>query len=251
MPFPLLPFDENIITSKFHLLMISKPGIPISETVVNLQSDFSYPKTGLPPTEYIANNNLKYYYKRNNFILNKLIKNSWIDNNKIVVAGHSEGSYIALKMAYKNSKITNLIYSGGNPLGRMMSIINQDRLNPKEKENWFNEDINQWKKIVLNKDIKEINQENTSYYSFTLSSNFTKDLLSLNIPVLVTYGTKDQNAIFNDYLQVLTIEASKKNYSFITYFNCEHNFFPKLDNKIDYETDNWTKVANDWVKWLF
>jgi len=248
--YPVLPFNEDLITEKYHLLIIGKPSIPIKETVKNLQDDYSFPKKGLPPEQYILNNNLEYYYKRNNFLIKKLINKDWIDTQKIVAAGHSEGSYIALKMAKTNRRITHLIYSGGNPLGRMMSIINQDRQNPNEKENWLGETFDDWKNIVNNKDRKEISKENTSYYHYTLSDNFTDDLLSLKIPVLVTYGTKDQNGIFNDYLHLQVIKNKKRNYTFISYFNGDHNFFPVKDHQPDYSIDNWTKVAEDWTNWL-
>jgi pimeloyl-ACP methyl ester carboxylesterase len=250
--FPLLPFDLDIILKNYHLILISKPGIPLSEDVKNLNSDYSYPKDKLAAKEYIINNNLDYYYKRNNFILNKLLKEKWVDKKKIVVAGHSEGSYVALEMATHNTKITNLIYSGGNPLGRIMSIINENRQDSYEKENDEKETLEFWQKTVENKDKKELTQENTSFYQYTLSQDFTRDLLKLKIPVLVTYGTKGQNAIFNDYLNVLTIQNHKTNFTFITFFNCEHNFFPiKKNGEIDYTVDNWRKVAYEWIKWSF
>lgn len=249
--YPILPFDENIILEKFHIVIVNKPGIPLEENIDNLASNYSYPKSGLPSEDYIINNNLDYYYKRNNFLIKKILCETWVNPLNIVAVGHSEGSYIALKMAKTNRKITHLIYSGGNPLGRMMSIINQDRQNPKEKESWVEEDLNNWKKIVKNKNIKETNQENTSHYTYSMSQNFTNDLLELKIPVLVTYGTKDQNGIFNDYLNVLTIKSGKNNFKFKTFFNCDHNFFPIDENfRPNYEIDNWTEVAKYWYNWL-
>jgi len=244
-----LPFDLDIITKNYHLVVISKPAIPVKEDQKNLQESFTYPKEGLPPAEYIVNNNLDYYYSRNNFILKKLLEKPWADSKKIIAAGHSEGSYIALEMAVHNKKITHLIYSGGNPLGRMMSIINENRQSPDEEESWNKESIDFWQNIIANSNQKETSQENTSFYNYTLSQNFTQDLLKLKIPVMVTYGTKDQNGIFNDYLQVLAIQNHKKNYVFKSYFGCDHNFFPLKDGHPDYETDNWTKVAHEWINW--
>lgn len=247
--YPLLPFSEDLITEHYHLVIISKPYIPIKESVKNLQDDYTFPRSGLPPEKYIINNNLEYYYKRNNFLIRQLKDKDWVDRRKIVVAGHSEGSYIALKMAITNKWITHLIYSGGNPLGRMMSMINQDRHNPNQKENWVQETLEDWKNIVHNKSKKETNRENTSYYYYSLSDNFTDELLSLNIPVLVTYGTKDQNGIFNDYLHLKVIKKEKRNFTFIPCFNCDHNFFPIDNDKPDYTINNWQKVADSWMKW--
>ncbi len=245
-----LPFDLDIITKDYHLIVVSKPAIPVTEDQKNLQENFSYPKDGLPPVEYIVNNNLDYYYSRNNFILKKLLGKPWADAKRIIAAGHSEGSYVALEMAAHNKKITHLVYSGGNPLGRIMSIISENRQSTDEEESWNTESIDFWKKTVANSDKKETDQENTSFYNYTLSQNFTQDLLKLKIPVIVTYGTKDQNGIFNDYLQVLTIQNHKKNYTFKSYFGCDHNFFPLKNGQPDYETDNWTQVAHEWISWL-
>src|SRR5690606_18103316 len=123
--------------------------------------------------------------------------------------------------------------------------------NPNQKENWVQETFEDWKNIVHNKSKKETNRENTSYYYYSLSDNFTDELLSLKIPVLVTYGTKDQNGIFNDYLHLQVIKNKKRNYTFIYYFNCDHNFFPlKEDHQPDYSIDNWTKVGENWTNLL-
>ncbi|MDY3345652.1 alpha/beta hydrolase [Riemerella anatipestifer] len=247
---PLFPFEENILLDNFHVIIISKPGIPLKVNIINLKSDFSFPKNGNPPVEYIRNNNLNYYYKRNNFIVSKLIKNKWVDSSKIVVAGHSEGSYIALKMAKHNTLITHLIYSGGNPLGRMMSIINYDRISKNEKQSFVQEDLDFWKKIVYNKDIEDYSNENTYKYHYLLSKNFIPDLLQLKIPILVTYGTGDQNGIFNDYLQVIAIENRKLNFTFKSYFKTDHNFFPiDEDGNINHNINNWNNVVEDWVYW--
>ncbi|EKB61690.1 alpha/beta hydrolase family protein [Bergeyella zoohelcum] len=250
MGYPILPFELATITRDYHLVIVNKPALPLSEYVQNLKEDLTYPKVGLPPKQYIVNNHLDFYYKRNNHIIKKLVKQSWVDAKKIVVAGHSEGAYIALQMAKHNSKISHLIYSGGNPLGRMMSIIHMSRQAPDEEEDWVQDDLKDWKKIVENRKALETHQENTSFYSYSLSQNFIPDLLQLKIPILVTYGTKDQNGIFNDYLQVVAIQENKNNFTFKSYFNCEHNFFPIENGKPNHSKNNWDQVAQYWVQWI-
>ena len=47
------------------------------------------------------------------------MEKKWVAKSKLVLAGHSEGSTIAAKLATKNNKVTHLIYSGGNPNGRV------------------------------------------------------------------------------------------------------------------------------------
>jgi len=85
---------------------------------------------------------------RNNFILKQLAKERWVKNKKLVVAGYGEGSTIASKMAAVNKKITHLIYSGGNPYGRIMTILAQCRSCDTDTLNEGNTIIQHWKKAV-------------------------------------------------------------------------------------------------------
>ena len=76
-------------------------------------------------------------------------------------------------------------------------------------------------------------------------------LLKLKIPVLVSYGTKDYSAPFNDYLRVEVIRRKKSNFHFNPVFGTEHNYFPLLDDgKPNYEIFNWDNVALTWLRWL-
>ncbi|MGJ7030375.1 hypothetical protein [Niabella hirudinis] len=76
-------------------------------------------------------------------------------------------------------------------------------------------------------------------------------LLALNIPVLVSYGSKDWCTPFNDYFHTECIRLKKKNIVFNTYIGTGYNYFPvDAPGKINYEGFNWDKVADDWLKWL-
>ena len=86
----------------------------------------------IPPKGYIDRNYLDYYVFRNNSILKQLFKERWVKINQLLVAGHSEGSTVAVKMASINKKITHLIYSGGNPYGRITTILEQSRFDEKD-----------------------------------------------------------------------------------------------------------------------
>jgi len=78
-----------------------------------------------------------------------------------------------------------------------------------------------------------------------------KHLEKLKIPVLVTYGTKDESAPFNDFLRVEAIRQGKRNFTFKAYIGTDHNFYPLTeDNKPNFDIYNWNKVAGDWLEWL-
>ena len=73
----------------------------------------------------------------------------------------------------------------------------------------------------------------------------------IKIPVLITYGTKDWNAPYNDLLQIESIQSNLKNLTFKPYFDLEHNFFPVNENREpNYEVYNWENVGKDWKNWL-
>jgi hypothetical protein len=241
------PFDVNDFLNQYHIVIIGKPGIPVISDVKNLQNNYCFiDSTGLPPELYSKNNYLDYYVQRNNYILKKLSKEKWVSNKKIVLAGHSEGSSIAAKMAFTNNRITQLIYSGGNPYGRILNIIAESIYN----DNSYTI-MDYWKEVVDNKNSVG-NEKGDSYkttYDFSEPSAYK--LLKLKIPVLICYGTKDWSASYNDMFQVEAIRRGIKNISFIPYIGLEHNYFP-VDEKRqpNYESYNWENVGKDWVKWL-
>ncbi len=243
-------FSEEIFTKNFHLICINKPGIPLllNKSELRPNGELRDRRTNLLPKEYIERANLDFYTERNNKIIEYLIKQPWVDTNKIVVAGHSEGASIAVKMAVKNKNVTHLIYSGGTPYySRILSMIMQDRKLESEKESWVENDFDYWKKV--NERPFDSSQEhgwNTYKGTFSFSENLNDDLKRLTIPVLVSYGTKDTACPFNDLLRV-----NKTNITFKPYLKREHNYFGLLENgQINYENFGWDKVGRDWLLWL-
>ncbi len=249
-----LPFDENPFLEEYHIVIVGKPFVPIISDVNKLGKNFMYLKDvekELPPKGYTERNYLDYYVFRNNFVLKQLSKERWIKSRKLVVAGHSEGSAIASKMASINKKITHLIYSGGNPYGRITTILAQSRSFDTDVLDCGNNTIDYWKKVTANP--RETNQDGGDSYKATYSFSIPQkeNLLHLKIPVLVSYGTKDGSVLYNDLFQIEAIREKKDNIIFNSYLNLEHNYFPVDENgKINEEVYNWDKIAADWMNWL-
>ena len=266
LPTPLISYDEHgvygtfpfipdSLSEKYHLVIVSKPYIPVMADVSTLsQNYFTYiDSTGKPPKEYSDRNLLSYYTPRNIKIIKYLQKQKWVSHAQLVVAGHSEGSTVAAKMAVECKKITHLIYSGGNPMGRIMSIIGKDRAVETDTDStrFGEQSIMYWEQVVKNKNSMDASHGDTDKATFEFSYPTIKYLEKLKIPVLVTYGTKDMCAPFNDFLHVETIREGKTNFTFKAYVGTEHNFFPLTeDNKPNYDVFNWDNVANDWLQWL-
>ena len=239
-----LPFNETPFLDDFHIIIISKPNIPIIANANTLGKKFMYLKENeIPPKGYTDRNYLDYYVFRNNFILKQLGKERWVDKKKLVVAGHSEGSAIASQMAFLCPKITHLIYSGGNPYGRIVNIlaVAED----------IESTINYWKTVVQNSTTINYNGGDTYKATYSFSLPQRENLVQLKIPILVTYGSKDVAANYNDLFQIEVIRDRKQNFKFINYPGLEHNFFA-VNEKLEpiYEKENWDKVANDWLEWI-
>ena len=125
IPFKPLPFFKD-----YHFIVIGKPGVPLIakyEDIEQTQFNYKDPKTGDFTRTYCKNNHLDYYVKRNKAVLKYLSKQKWVDKDKIVVAGHSEGVQVALKMAIDKAKMTHLILLNAGLEGRIMSIITHER----------------------------------------------------------------------------------------------------------------------------
>ena len=258
MPQPLLkydetglygtfPFDVDDFLSDYHLVIVGKPGVPLISDVKDLKAEYQYlNENDSVPKIYSEHNYLDYYVERNDFIIKKLLKEKWVSKNKLVLAGHSEGSTIIAKLATKNKKVTHLIYSGGNPYGRILNILQQQIFIYKDYEV-----IEYWKSVVANKQNITYNGRDTYKATYDFSQPSEIHLKKLKIPVFITYGTKDWNAPYNDLLQIESIQLGLKNIVFKPYFDVEHNYFPVNENREpNYEVYNWENVGKDWKNWL-
>lgn len=250
----VFPFDTASLTEKYHMVIVSKPYIPVVADYKTLSPSFNYVDSlGAFPQEYAERNLLSYYVPRNSAFLKHLQKQKWVSTNQLVVAGHSEGSTIAAKMTVDYKKITHLIYAGGNPMGRIMSIIGQSRASETDTEQtrFGEEEIKYWEAVVKNKSDMNGAQGDTNKATFEFSNPPIKYIRKLKIPILVSYGSKDWSAPFNDLMRVEFIRKGKRNVTFQTYVGTEHNFFPvTVNNTPNYEIFNWDKVANDWLQWI-
>lgn len=253
--YSVFPFKTDSIENDYHIVIISKPFIPLVVEANSLGRNFVYqdPETGKAPKDYSNRNILDYYVERNLKVIDFLEKLPFVDNSKLTVAGHSEGSTIAAKLAVKCKKITHLIYSSGCPLGRIMAMISQDRATESDTDStrYGESEFDYWEQVVNDKS----NMDDTNGDTFKATYDFSippiQYLEKLTIPVLICYGTKDWSASYNDYLRVEMLRQKKNNFTFKAYIGLEHNFFPiTTTGQPNYDIFNWDKVANDWLRWL-
>lgn len=250
--YAVFPFRADSLARDYHLVIIGKPYIPLMVRDTALSGDMVYrDKSGGFPQKYIERNLLDYYVARNISVLRFLSGQPWAGKKRLVVAGHSEGSTIAAKMASEYAAITHLVYSGGNPLGRVMTLLSRARASHIDTANAENV-FRMWENIVedpANMESAEDTFKGTFQFSFPPPLFY---LEKLAIPVLVTYGTKDEGLVGSvDYFRLEMIRMKKANFTFRAYPELNHDFFRvKPNGEIDFDTFFWDKVANDWDRWL-
>lgn len=246
-------FNPDSLTNEFHLAIVNKPYVPLIADKQSLNRDLTYSdSTGKFPKKYMERNLLDYYVDRDIAVIKFLQIQPWLSSDKLVVAGHSEGSTIAAKIAYSFPGVTQLIYSGGNPCGRIVTVIEQQRAHENDSDRYAEQVFNNWKKIVDSPGNMDVSGGDTykATYGFSVPPPMNY-LEKLKIPVLLTYGTRDYGCPFNDYFRVKMIEQKKTNFAFKAYIGLEHNFFPlKANGDVNYDIFNWDKVADDWRQWL-
>lgn len=249
--YPILPFNTDKLVEKYHIVIVQNPSIPVVVEESELDTNFSYKdKNDTLLVDYNKRNYLDYFVKRNNYIIKKLSTENWIDKENIIVAGHSQGATVCAKMAYKNKRIKKIIYSNGNPYGRILNIIENSLYFEENQEN-IDSTFDYWKKVVSNKSILNFDGGDTYKTTYTFSEPVAKYLLKLKIPVLVSSGLKDWSAPYVNLLQVESIRKQKTNITFKNYIGLEHNYFNvNQDLSPNYDTFNWDSVGNDWLIWL-
>ncbi|MEM1119459.1 MAG: dienelactone hydrolase family protein [Bacteroidota bacterium] len=257
--FSVFPFNPMSAFAAYHFVMIGKPAIPLNGIMEDLQQPYLLyhdPKTGAFPRKYCQSNHLDYYVERNKAVLEYLAKQDWVDESRIVVAGHSEGVSVSFKMAIEKVPMTHLILLNAGLTGRIMAIVTNHRQKEENKEDYEQTEalFNYWKSLVETTP-KELSDDCSLRDSHKATASFSypyrQHLKEIDIPVFFGYGTKDESVLLMDQLRLETIRAKKENYYFKSYFGWEHNFFGfNEDGSLNYEDYNYDKVATDFFKWL-
>lgn len=251
-------FDIDEIKKQYHLIVISMPKTPVLVNEKNVNKSYCYiPNPNEPDEfdkEYIESDYLENYEKRANEVLKFLRKQKWVDNSKLVVAGHSQGSKVATVIALNNKNVTKLGVLGANPFGRIDQKIRDYRKRAESKQiTWDEADYQientyQMLRDSYNADTLKKQPYLLAWKSF--SRPLLNDWLKIKIPTYLAYGTNDIASDLCDLVPLFYIQNSKTNLTYKRYLNLEHNFFEVNDDgEANYEKEHWKEVMNDFVKW--
>ena len=150
--------------------------------------------------------------------------------------------------------MTNLGLFSANPFGRIDQNIRAYRKDAEKKEiSWQEADKAieqeyQFYKDANNSEKLKNNPNLIAWKSF--SEPFINDLLKINKPIYLAYGTNDIASDLCDLVPLYFIKSNNNNLTYKRYLNLEHNFFEVDENGIaNHNKPHWEEVMNTFIEW--
>ena len=258
---PYFNFDYRKLSDRYNIIVISMPHTPTQVKSDHLNKKYEYITDTIDQHSYdplyLRDNYLEKYVERAEKVIDFLKKQKWVDITKIAVFGHSQGSYIAAKLAARNKSIKALGYSGGNPDGRFTQYIRSVRravltkkISAQEAQNSINDIYETWSFYCKGIDKDSIGIDNVkSWKSFTYSAR--EELAKMKTPIYVAYGAEDlEHAESCDLLPIYFERAGKTNYKMMPLVGCGHNFEEiSPEGMPNWDKMHWDDVMNGFIEW--
>ncbi len=181
-----------------------------------------------------------------------------IDTNKVFILGHDLGGMLAPRIADNDPNIAGVIIMAGNtkPLEDVMSnqVENSTFISTGDK-NKFKNQVNNVK--LLNKNssliVGSLPYDITPKYWLDLNNYSQTDTAkSLNKPILIIQGEKDEQVDMNNFIVWKNALSGQKNVTFYSYPDLNHLFFVgKLqddNNKPNHINESVIKDLITWIK---
>lgn len=251
-------FDYEKIRKHYHLVVISMPKTPliVNDSMLNDEKWYygDSPNKNIPSITFQMANYYRNYITRAIKVLKFLKQQNWVDNSKLVVAGHSQGSKIATGIAANYKNVTKLGLFASNPLGRIDQSIRKLRKEAEQgRISWELADKQMEKQYEYFKtaiDPEKMAKDPSLLAWSTFSDPMIEDWLMFNKPIYLAYGTNDIASDFCDLIPLYFIRQRKNNLTYKRYFNLEHNFFELNDqNEIDHTKPHWKEVMDSFLQW--
>lgn len=253
-------FNYKNLIERFNVILISMPHTPIVATLDQLNDRSEYvPDTSQPDKfdeNYVKANYLENYINRGNAVLKFLRRQKWVDQNHLILLGHSQGAHVAAHLAFQNPDISALGYFSGNPMGRFAQLVrekrilsNQGILTQEEAQKSIEGLYTKWHEICSNQYTIQGGDTDETWKSF--SKMYLDQLVQLKMPVYITYGTEDPGAQFCDLLPIYFEFEKKENYKLLPFVGRGHNFeLITFDGKHNYDDMKWQEAIDQFISWL-
>ncbi|MCX8522857.1 alpha/beta hydrolase fold domain-containing protein [Chryseobacterium formosus] len=250
-------FDISTIVKYYHLVVIAMPETPLIADEKDINESYWYfgnsKNKNEPTIEFQKADYLENYVNRAQKVLKFLNKQKWVDHSKLIVAGSSQGSKVATKIAIANKNVSKLGLFSANPFGRIDQMIRDYRKDAEQNRiSWEKADKEIEKEYQTLRDAynpKKV-EENPNLLAWkSFSVPLLDDWLNFNKPIYIAYGTHDIASDLNDIVPLFFIRENKNNLTLKRYLNLEHNFFEVENGKTNHDKPHWEEVMDDFVKW--
>lgn len=238
--------DYNLLDKEYIYVIISLPGTPAVKGYGTLDLE-----------KYNSLNSLDYRVFAADTVINHIAEYLF-EPEKIIVYGHSEGAFVAPKLATVNERITHLGVWGGSALPDFFDFILFDRkanLRGEQSDSLTQKNINQTIELfqIVAKDslntVPSNKNEITEYTNkrwWSYSEPTINHLVKIDIPIYVQLGTEDESSpIESNYLIPLEFaRLGKTNLTFNVCVGCDHGF-----KNVNTGKDNWSDIFRKFIEW--
>lgn len=245
-----IAFDLQKLSERFHVAVISKPGVPFSDSL-NVESMKAFKRAYEPPQAYWELLSHQWRVNSASKVIDELLKELPVKDDEVIAFGYSEGGMVVPKLALNNKNITKILNIVGGGLNQFYDLIVEERIKARlgkisseKAQNNIDSLFKRYKDVYKNP--KSIDKEFWGDTYLRWSSFCTdipmEDMTKLDIPILMITAGEDSNApiIPLDYVKLEFLRLGKENLTYKVYPNCDHYFYDivknkdRLDEVIDY-----------------
>lgn len=249
------PMSQRLLAERYHVLMVSKPGIPLIDTV--------HAGPQAPPAAYTQRLSAQWRAKAASLAIGEVLDRYPVDRGRIGVMGFSEGGQVAPRVASIDPRVTHVMAFVGGTLNQFFDPIIEQRM--EAAKGAISEQEAQANIDSLLADVERIYADPHATdkefwgHSYLRWSSFTDPptidaLVALDIPLYMAQGSADHNtqALGADYVRLEFLRLRKKNLTYRSYPGCDHFFNCTQVNEAGEEVQEW-KLVQVWeeaFKWF-
>ena len=258
--FTSVPLDIKRYVDAYHVVLISKPGVPFSDSLRYTQTGQDYYPTN---AEYESRNSLDWRAESASQVIDLLLKKLPVDKRQVIVLGYSEGSQVAPRVTALNKNVTHVVCFVGNALNQFYDFLLMTRLHVEKGE--LTPELGQTIIDSLYTQYAAIYHSPTDTKRYWYGATYQKwasfcatlpleSMVRLKIPILYIAGGRDRNQTIldMDYAKLEFLRRGKDNLTYKVYPSCdnylqeERTVNGKLEKKDRLNEAH--QFALDWVK---
>ena len=253
-------FDYKAISRKYHIIIISKPYTPIIKNLNELNNACAYvPDVSKPDMfdeRYLERNYLEYHVDQMNTVIDFLKNQTWVDKDRIILMGHSQGAHVVAHVAMNNQNIQALGYFGGNVMGRFSQMINQaqnlakkGKISAEEAQAQTNNWYEFWRTVGRHTNWPYSTGDPPHTWK-SFSQQYIDNFVQIKAPMFIAYGTEDPGSQQCVMLPIYLELAGKTNYVIRPFIGCGHDFEEILpDGTQNYDKWYWNILMDEFIRW--